>query len=126
MGLAVFLTLALSATAFAAKPSTSVVVTQTPSTTAVSQSGITPMAVSPDPPPMGYYGDAHTTAIVNLRSGPDSTYSSYGTYPSNSPVYVTHTDGNGWCTIRYNNPDGGMYAYVSANYLDKDQTWPRN
>ena len=123
MGLAMFLTLAFSATAFAATPSTSVV-TQTPSTIAVSQSTITPMAVSTNIPPAGYYGFAHTTATVNVRSGPASTDTSYCTYPANTPVYVSYTNTNGWCTVRYNTPTGGQFAYISANYLYKDSVWP--
>lgn len=56
---------------------------------------------------------AKTTAVLNLRSGADTTKSIIATMPMGAEVIVGMTQ-DGWCKIVYNN----MAGYASAKYLD--------
>jgi uncharacterized protein YraI len=68
---------------------------------------------------------ATTTANVNFRSGPGTSFASMGTVPSGSQVDMGECDDGGtWCTVTVN----GQSGFMSGQYLqaDDDQSaWPR-
>lgn len=55
----------------------------------------------------------YTSTRVNFRSGPNTTYSSYGVLNTNTKVYVYSVTSNGWAYVKYNN----TYGYISNQYL---------
>jgi uncharacterized protein YraI len=59
--------------------------------------------------------DAHTmyaTDVINVRYGPDTSYSKFGTIYSGAPVTVIGYSG-GWLAIQYN----GSTGFVSASFF---------
>ncbi|MEJ8570935.1 SH3 domain-containing protein [Microbaculum marinum] len=66
-----------------------------------------------------------TTANVNFRTGPGTSYASMGTLASGTPVEVGDCDESGaWCAVS----QGDRNGFVSGQYLtiDEDPTaWPR-
>lgn len=70
---------------------------------------------------------AVTTAQVNFRSGPGTTFASQGTIPEGAQVDVGECDiAGGWCSVTF----GGNQGFVSAKYLMETQSdrpgWPRS
>ena len=55
----------------------------------------------------------YTTANLNFRSGPNTTYSSKCIIPRNASLYVIYKRSDGWVYAKYNE----TYGYVYANYL---------
>ena len=66
-----------------------------------------------------------TTANVNFRTGPGTSYSTMGTLPRGTEVDVGDCDESGsWCAVT----QGGRNGFVSGQYLEisEDQSaWPR-
>lgn len=60
----------------------------------------------------------YTTTRVNFRSGPGTSYSSYGVLDANTKVYAYSKTSNGWMYVKYNN----TYGYISAQYLSNNTT----
>ena len=60
----------------------------------------------------------YTTTNVNFRSGPGTSYSSYGVLSANTKVYAYSKTSNGWIHVKYNN----TYGYIYAQYLSNNTT----
>ena len=60
----------------------------------------------------------YTTTNVNFRSGPGTSYSSYGVLSTNTKVYAYSKTSNGWIHVKYNN----TYGYIYAQYLSNNTT----
>jgi uncharacterized protein YgiM (DUF1202 family) len=113
--LAVGLTLAFSATAFAATPSPASVTA--PSTTSITAKTVSPQGLAYNPPTPGWYGYCYVTAepSLNMRSAPSSTASILFTVPYGELLYVYTCYSNGWSNISYN----GNFGYCSSAYLQQ-------
>ena len=59
-------------------------------------------------------GSAYATDVVNVRSGPGTSYSILGYLSKGEKVTITGTVSNGWTQIRL---PGSMLGYVSNGYL---------
>ncbi len=64
-----------------------------------------------------------TGSSVNLRSGPDTTYPSYGTIEYSSALKLLSEE-NGWYKVVYPLCDEG-YAFISGNYVSTTAPAPR-
>lgn len=62
--------------------------------------------------------DMYTTASVNFRSGPSTSYASKNILAKNTKVYVYQAKSNGWAYVKYNNTIG----YISSKYLSYKQS----
>ena len=58
----------------------------------------------------------YTTTRVNFRSGPGTTYSSYGVLSVNTKVYAYNKTSDGWVYVKYNN----TYGYIYSQYLSNN------
>ncbi|MDR0804774.1 MAG: SH3 domain-containing protein [Oscillospiraceae bacterium] len=67
---------------------------------------------APDECSESYSGSYVTTDKLNLRSGHGTAYSSYGTIPKGTQIWVSKSDG-AWAHTTYNGNDG----YVSMDYI---------
>ena len=113
--LAVGLTLAFSATAFAATPSLKSVTE--PSTTSITAKMVSPLGLASNPPKPGYSGYCYVTAepSLNMRSAPSSTAPILFTVPYGELLYVYTCYSDGWSNISYN----GNYGYCLSAYLNQ-------
>ncbi|MEA4968924.1 MAG: SH3 domain-containing protein [Candidatus Pelethousia sp.] len=59
-------------------------------------------------------GYAYATDAVNVRSGPDSSYSVLGYFSKGDQVTITGTVSTGWTQVRL---PGGVLGYVKSSYL---------
>lgn len=55
----------------------------------------------------------YTSDNVNFRSGPGTSYSSFGVLPTGTLVYVMQNRSDGWSYVKYN----GRYGYLFTTYL---------
>ena len=55
----------------------------------------------------------YTSANVNFRSGPSTSYSSLGILAKDTKVYVVNKRSDGWAYVKYNN----KYGYIYSQYL---------
>lgn len=67
---------------------------------------------NPTPSP-SYSKTARTTAVLNLRRGAGTSYSSILKIPQNATVSVLSSYSNGWSKVRYS----GRTGFVSSQYL---------
>lgn len=58
----------------------------------------------------------YTATRVNFRSGPGTSYTSYGVLSTNTKVYALSKTSNEWIYVKYNN----TYGYISAQYLNNN------
>lgn len=69
---------------------------------------------TPTPSPSPSYGKtARTTAVLNLRRGAGTSYSSIMKIPSNATVTIIARYNNGWSKVNYS----GKVGFVSSQYL---------
>lgn len=59
-------------------------------------------------------GTAHTTAVLNIRTGPSTSYSSLGLLANGATVTLVEKCSNGWYKVR---TAAGLTGYCSGNYL---------
>ena len=59
----------------------------------------------------------YTTTRVNIRSGPSTSYNSYGVLNINTKISEINSQ-NGWSYVKYNN----TYGYINSKYLSFNQT----
>lgn len=74
-----------------------------------------------------FAGPAVTTAQVNFRSGPGTSFASQGMIPDGAQVDLAQCDtAGGWCSVTYR----GKQGFVSGKYLnaadDERPGWPRS
>ena len=55
----------------------------------------------------------YTSANVNFRTGPSTSYSSLGILVKDTKVYVVNKRSDGWSYVKYNN----KYGYIYSQYL---------
>lgn len=60
----------------------------------------------------------YTTTKVNFRSGPGTSYASYGVLNANTKVYAYSKTSTGWIYVKY----GTTYGYIYAQYLSDTTT----
>lgn len=72
--------------------------------------GTTPTNPTPSP---SYNKTARTTAVLNLRRGAGTSYSSIMKIPQNATVVVISSYSNGWSKVSYS----GKTGFVSSQYL---------
>ena len=60
-----------------------------------------------------YSATGKTTANLNVRKGPNTTYSKVGSLKKGSKVTIVAKSSNGWYKIKFNNSHG----YVSSQYI---------
>ena len=68
-------------------------------------------APTPTPKPIG---TAKTTAALNIRKGPGTSYASLGVLPSGATVTVIEKCSNGWYRVK---TAANVYGYCSGDYL---------
>ena len=68
-------------------------------------------APTPTPKPIG---TAKTTAALNIRKGPGTSYASLGVLPSGTTVTVIEKCSNGWYRVK---TAANVYGYCSGDYL---------
>lgn len=64
-------------------------------------------------PTLAQTGQARTTADVNMRNGPGTSFAVVTVVPRNSAVQVDNCTTSGWCALVYGNRAG----FISRNYL---------
>lgn len=72
-------------------------------------------------------GPAVTTAKINFREGPGTSYKSFGSIPQGAQVELEECDGSGaWCAVAFDGKNG----FVSGQYLSEADSgrpgWPRS
>lgn len=79
----------------------------------ISKTGNSNNANPSNPAPSSYGKTARTTAVLNLRRGAGTSYSSIMKIPSNATVTIIARYNNGWSKVNYS----GKVGFVSSQYL---------
>ena len=79
----------------------------------VSSQYITIANNKPEPSETPYSATGTSNDNVNVRKGPDTTYSKVGSLKKNTKVTIVAKSSNNWYKIKFNN----SYAYVSSQYV---------
>lgn len=83
------------------------------STQYISKTGNSNNTNPSNPAPSSYGKTARTTAVLNLRRGAGTSYSSIMKIPSNATVTIIARYNNGWSKVNYS----GKVGFVSSQYL---------
>ena len=79
----------------------------------VSSQYITIANNKPEPSETPYSATGTSNDNVNVRKGPDTTYSKVGSLKKNTKVTIVAKSSNNWYKIKFNN----NYGYVSSQYI---------